>query len=456
MLVFGFYIACFCTVIAFQMNIEKPLGLGFYNTIDDTLFKQDGSVFSSQSGPLVQRVNQDAMWDFMTEVVSSVFQDPVCGNKKCETPDEMPYFMAAADAREFPGCSADCGKINDVDQEITVDFYDPFKLYYAHKAIDRAFAHGYRNKLSTSFLRTGVPQAGWNLCHQKKTEFGREETVCIFDGDIFVDGLPYRTAELDPSNTAFGGRKVVNLFEGDWELRIVFANFSWFDMQINAEGAATGVVEEIPLAFPAVRGRICHDIVDGRNCQDFLPCMNYTTCTSQFYKNVYTSYNEPGGRTPYWNNRFGRGSNNGAYDNDPTMIKDKMISIPQQENLKYLTDWFKIKNYRTNATKLSHILQRFDDDKFNALDPGSVELTIAMYDSYGDGWNGAEWQLLDGNCVVVASGTLEDGLAFGEETVFVDSSTKYFQVSNGQYSYEVTAELWFNGKIVSKEWRYQS
>ena len=32
LLVFVFYISCFLYVIMLQMNIEKPLGLGFYNT----------------------------------------------------------------------------------------------------------------------------------------------------------------------------------------------------------------------------------------------------------------------------------------------------------------------------------------------------------------------------------------------------------------------------------------
>ena len=118
-------------------NAGSGTGLGFYNTIHATLFKHDQTVFTDPGGP-AGLVNGMAVWEFIDSVVDEVFQDPICGNKQCEIHDEMPYFKPADDSREFSGCSADCGKIDDVDQEVEIDFYDPFKLLYAHRAVNVA------------------------------------------------------------------------------------------------------------------------------------------------------------------------------------------------------------------------------------------------------------------------------------------------------------------------------
>ena len=91
-----------------------------------------------------------------------------------------------------------------------------------------------------------TPAAGWNVCSRDKFERGFFEPVCIFDGDIFIDGLPYRTNELEYNGDSFADSIDLNLFQGDWELRIAFDNFTWE----GPEGS------EIPIAFPAVRGQV--------------------------------------------------------------------------------------------------------------------------------------------------------------------------------------------------------
>ena len=64
--------------------------------------------------------------------------------------------------------------------------------------------------------------------------------MCLFDGDTFIDGLPYRTAELDRTNAQYGGTSpTLALFEGNWELRIAFADFALapnFDVAYPAVG----------------------------------------------------------------------------------------------------------------------------------------------------------------------------------------------------------------------------
>ena len=41
-----------------------------------------------------------------------------------------------------------------------------------------------------------APAAGWNVCHRADTQYGHFDRVCLFDGDIFDEGLPYRTDEV--------------------------------------------------------------------------------------------------------------------------------------------------------------------------------------------------------------------------------------------------------------------
>ena len=65
--------------------------------------------------------------------------------------------------------------------------------------------------------------------------------MCLFDGDTFIDGLPYRTAELDRTNAQYGGTSpTLALFEGNWELRIAFADFA--------------LAPNFDVAYPAVGG----------------------------------------------------------------------------------------------------------------------------------------------------------------------------------------------------------
>ena len=78
-----------------------------------------------------------------------------------------------------------------------MDFFDTHKLKHAFAEVNDALVGGHRGLAAYDYgvvspegavLHT--PAAGWNVCSKDKSEFGFFETVCIFDGDISVDGLP--------------------------------------------------------------------------------------------------------------------------------------------------------------------------------------------------------------------------------------------------------------------------
>ncbi|KAH8059406.1 hypothetical protein JL722_5432 [Aureococcus anophagefferens] len=134
-----------------------------------------------------------------------------------------------------------------------------------------------RNQL----LRT--PAAGWNVCSRTDALAGHFEKVCVFDGDVFIDGLPYRTLELDVDDAAhFAAKKTASLYAGDWELVYAFANFSWVHPE-------TG--EDVVLAHPALRGELCV----GGACELWAACPNAPSCGCQFEDGDYVCYDRD-----YW------------------------------------------------------------------------------------------------------------------------------------------------------------
>jgi len=78
------------------------------------------------------------------------------------------------------------------------------------------------------------------------------------------------------------------------------------------------------------------------------------------------------------------------------------------------------------------------------LDDGSccfsTCLTITMTDSYGDGWNFAEWSIINDQDVVLHSGTLDVGY-FGMANVCLEDGCYYFSVTGGLYPSEIGWEI---------------
>ncbi|KAH8075461.1 hypothetical protein JL721_1467 [Aureococcus anophagefferens] len=119
-----------------------------------------------------------------------------------------------------------------------------------------------------------APVAGWNVCHESDARLGSFETVCVWDGDVTIGGLPYRTAELDPKHVDFGGSVSLELYAGNWELRFAFDGF-------DATHPETGAT--VAVAHPAVRGSLCR----GDACETWAPCPNASACDCSFVDNEY-------------------------------------------------------------------------------------------------------------------------------------------------------------------------
>ena len=76
-------------------------------------------------------------------------------------------------------------------------------------------------------------------------------------------------------------------------------------------------------------------------------------------------------------------------------------------------------------------------------------VSLTLFDSWGDGWNGASWEFLDEMGVSWANGTLPSGSEF-TETFCLNSGCYNFSVTSGSYPSEVSWELvGANGGIIT-------
>ena len=257
---------------------------------------------------------------------------PRCGDFICSSPEEYPSYDPGGDARQdFQPCESDCGYLGGVNISMRVTFSDIVKLRAAYSDFDVLSEQGYAGHTVEEWgVSDNSPIGGWNICSRDKTQYGYLEHVCLFDAsttgasDGFIDGLPYRTEELDRDNAQYGGTSpTVALFEGNWELRIAFKGFtltSNFDVAYPAVG---GYAKERGRGRPpGFRARVlgisrrsllararsyfqfevedCGDD-DGSACswntgeEYFSPCPNAGECASQFVRGEYFSDCEAGG-----------------------------------------------------------------------------------------------------------------------------------------------------------------
>ena len=85
-----------------------------------------------------------------------------------------------------------------------------------------------------------------------------------------------------------------------------------------------------------------------------------------------------------------------------------------------------------------------------SCDSGKVGMVIYMEDSYGDGWNGNVYSMVDATGAEVASGTIDDGSA-AQDTVCVDEGCYAITVTGGSYQGEVSWSISteYNGPSVA-------
>ena len=280
-----------------------------------------------------------------SNVLDKVFISDVCGDAVCTIPDEYPYFRASPEAREFTGCEADCGSAET--KQVVVNLFDPWKLQAAYDQVTNAVLNGWNSGDGSGYLEAesyagfdSNPTAGWNVCSRNLKEDGFFETVCMFDGDVFIDGLPYRTDELENGNLKFGGSLAFDLFEGAWELRIAWTGFSW--SLSRGRGQAPPV--EVPIAFPAVRGEICVEQDEGNmDCHAFDPCAAARNCTGEWWEDgIYYQF-EPS----YFD----------TWD-------EKYVGYAQQQNLVHLAKFLLNETYKPHTSLNT---SRLDDDGWASL-----------------------------------------------------------------------------------------
>jgi hypothetical protein len=81
-----------------------------------------------------------------------------------------------------------------------------------------------------------------------------------------------------------------------------------------------------------------------------------------------------------------------------------------------------------------------DDGSCVTCAAGELALQVLMFDTFGDGWNGATWFVLDASGNTAATGTLADGTT-GVSVSCLPQGCYSFQVTNGAFPAEVSWEI---------------
>jgi len=269
-------------VLQFQLKIGDDTEGQIHAVLRDQLFSVETGTKNFQDQIIsTLSTKEDILTWFKASLVDSIFTAPTCGDEVCAAPEEYPTFAASESARQFHGCEADCGRATT--QRVKVSFFDPWKLQQAYDIVATAEAEGWdfgEGRIQSGRFTRRAPVAGWNICSRTLKEYGFFTTVCIFDGDVFIDGLPYRTVELEDGGASFEGSLELDLFPGDWELRIGFDAFSWTYNQ------GIGSSREVPIAFPAVRGEVCVEGTNntGLSCSTWDPCTTGSACKCEWWQ----------------------------------------------------------------------------------------------------------------------------------------------------------------------------
>mmetsp|Transcript_68679 Transcript_68679/g.191449 ORF Transcript_68679/g.191449 Transcript_68679/m.191449 type:complete len:783 (+) Transcript_68679:609-2957(+) len=370
-------VVIFMSMVMFQAStftgqnqiIHQTITAGLFTsasgTMDENGAVKDVLVFSGTS-----EASGVLDW-FETNILQSIFTANNCGDDVCSAPEEYPHFQAGSNARVFQGCKKDCGTAPT--SRVIVDFFDPWKLQQAYDTVYTALQDGWDfgtgRQSARTFGATGrTPAAGWNICSRDNNEYGfyNEDgdpiRMCIFDADITIDGIPYRTAELEYGGANFGSLTSVNLYDGEWELRIAYENFTW-----GYQG------ENIPIAFPAVRGQIINFDTGSAVRTTWDPCAAARNCTCEWYRD---------GQYYCWEPRF--------YDVWSHEFEDWV----EQENLGWVAEFLDMGLNYTNPSTLN--TTALEDDTWDNWEPcknagtHTLVLLAGYYDdddddgSYGD------------------------------------------------------------------------
>lgn len=328
-MLFVTYAAFLLITISLQRHVGNVSVNEQYQAIEDRYFGFGDAIIRNDAEVVGDRIEDwTAVQDHIRNVVlDAMFSDETCGNDFCDVPDESPAWLPGG--REFPGCSTDCGTVDTT--TVTVHFFDAWKYKHAVEMIEalatetdvRGFTPRQWGVLDDDGALAAVPVAGWNICHKTDREQGFNRQVCVFDGDVFVDTLPFRTEELDVSSTSFGGSFSAQLYAGDWELRMAFQNFHWTHPE-------TGELTQ--MAYPAVRGKICitNATTGVEACQVWDPCPDLCPC--EFIDNDYYCFDDE-----YW------AAFNASTMTTPFLPEDpELAAYPEAASIEATAEWWRI------------------------------------------------------------------------------------------------------------------
>lgn len=371
---------CLFAVISLQWGMGSA-DQRMFSVISDQLFTVDAGFKNYNEEVEGAGFSKEDITDWLSSnVLDNIFTPDICGDDVCNIPNEYPYFQGANEMRKFVGCETDCGRA--LTKTVTVNFFDPWKLKAAYEQVTNAVSNGWNSGSGDGLLESSeydgsdeTPVAGWNICSRNLYEQGFFETVCLFDGDIFIDGLPYRTAELADGSDLFGESFTFEAFHGLWELRIAFDGFSW-----RHNGA------DVPIGFPSVRGEICVEDNTGDDefrssesqCRAWDPCPAARNCSCEWWQDGTYYCFEP----EYFN----------EWD-------EKYFGFAQQTNLVYLSQWLGFNKTYESASTLN--ASRLDDDQWQGwacAGSGTHTFTLTLsngtYDEpWDEGWDGYVFEL---------------------------------------------------------------
>ena len=273
----------FCIVLM-QQNSYSGMSSSIITSIENSLYDASTQTVDGLGAITDHFSDVPQILSFLHAMVDNMFADRGCGDGRCDTPEEYPSWFPADDARSFDPCMVDCGALSTVSSLTTVriNFFDIEKLRAAYKTwivyseIAQSFAGGTPAEWGVG---DSTPLAGWNVCSRDRAEYGFLDTVCVFDASVTIDGLPYRTNELDYDDVAFGQWLDVDLFDGNWEIRIAYSNWS-----ISSNGIFLW-----QFAHPAVRGSLHYRLSAGTfsEAQVWAPCPNAGDCRANWVRGMY-------------------------------------------------------------------------------------------------------------------------------------------------------------------------
>ncbi|KAH8057574.1 hypothetical protein JL722_6657 [Aureococcus anophagefferens] len=408
--VFVFHIVVFMAVIALQRNVEGTERLQFY-AISDALHGFSKSTTEYTAGYLRDSLlNLETFEHFLRgDVLGMIFQDSECGDGFCEPRDENPSYDPDPYEREgaaFVGCRADCGIVDTT--VVEVHFLDLGKLVVASQVVAAALEDGWLGESAEAWGRYDAdgrpikPAAGWNVCHATDRSWGTPETVCLFDGDVQINGLPYRTAELDVESSSFGESKVLDLYAGDWELRYAFDGFAWTYPYKDLENPLAG--KAVQIGFPAIRGQICtrDTATNAATCETWAPCPDADACACSYVDGAYRCFDDD-----YWAGFNAETMTHSEYKDAD--IDLEMAAFPDSLAYEAVAKWWSIPRNPAAGPTWGDRSAPAAVANASAWDPGARKFTLVLLNVYVSlTWLGNTLSIVDAAGAVVTTETLTD------------------------------------------------